>query len=194
MLKVRIISSCETWPRSRRCSKMGSTGQEPSSICAPVPLGRMRGRFSVMPPPVMCAMPTVSSRGDQLLDHVQVAAVGFHQGRAGLLLDGGDVLRGLVAGNFKQELAGQRIAVGVQAGGGQSDEHVAGLDADAGNHFVAIDGADDEAGQVVFAFGIEAGHLGGFAADEGAAVGLAGFGQTGDHASVTSGSSLPLAR
>ena len=60
MLKVRIISSSETWPNARRCSKMGSTGQEPISICAPVALGKMRGRFSVMPPPVMWAMPAVN--------------------------------------------------------------------------------------------------------------------------------------
>ena len=108
--------------------------------------------------------------------------MGLHQRRAGLLLDGGDVLRGLVAGHLKQQLAGQRVAVGVQAGGGHADEHVAGLDARAGDHLVAIDRAHDEAGQVVLAVGIEAGHLRGFAADERAAVGLAGLGQAGDHA------------
>jgi hypothetical protein len=59
--------------------------------------------------------------------------------------------------------------------------------AGAGDQLVAVDGADDEAGQVVFAIGVEAGHLGGFAADEDAAVGFAGFGQAGDDASVTSG-------
>ena len=91
-----------------------------------------------------------------------------------------DILRGLVAGDLEEELAGQGVAVGVEAGGGQADEHVAGLDGGAGDHLVAVDGADDEAGQVVLSVGIEAGHLGGFAADEGAAVGLAGFGQAGD--------------
>ncbi len=35
-------------------------------------------------------------------------------------------------------------------------------------------------GQVVFAVGVEAGHLRGFAADEGAAVGAAGIGEAGD--------------
>ena len=45
---------------------------------------------------------------------------------------------------------------------------------------LALDHADDESGQVVFALGIEAGHLGGFAADERAAVVLAGLGQAGD--------------
>ena len=54
------------------------------------------------------------------------------------------------------------------------------FDVGAGDELVAIDGADDEAGQIVFAFGVEAGHLGGFAADEGATVGLAGIGEAGD--------------
>ena len=40
--------------------------------------------------------------------------------------------------------------------------------------------ADDGAGEVVFAVGVEAGHLGGFAADERAAVGAAGFGDAAD--------------
>ena len=95
----------------------------------------------------------------------------------------GDVLGGFVAGDFEEQLAGQRVAVGVQAGGGQADEHVAGLDVCAGDELVAIDGADDEAGQVVFAVGVEAGHLRGFAADERAAVGLAGLRQAADDAS-----------
>src|SRR5208337_2823451 len=60
MLNVRIISSCVTWPSARRCSKRSGTGQEPISTCAPVFLGRMRGKFSVMPPPVMWAMPVVT--------------------------------------------------------------------------------------------------------------------------------------
>ena len=87
----------------------------------------------------------------------------------------------LVAGHFKQQLAGQRVAVGVQAGRGQADEHVAGLDARAGDHLVAVDRAHDEAGQIVLAVGIEAGHLRGFAADQHATVGVAGLGQPGDH-------------
>jgi hypothetical protein len=82
-----------------------------------------------MPPPVMWAIPVVNSGSHQLLNHVQVAAVGLHQRRAGLFLDGGHVLRGLVSGHLKQQLAGQRVAVGVQPGGGQSDQDVAGLDA-----------------------------------------------------------------
>jgi len=68
----------------------------------------------------------------------------------------------------------------MEAGGRQADEDVAGFDAGAGDHLVAIDGTDDEAGEVVFAVGIEAGHLRGFTADERAAVGAAGIGEAGD--------------
>ena len=89
-------------------------------------------------------------------------------------------MSGRVAGDVEHQLAGQRIAVGVQSGGGQADEHVAHLHVFAGEDLFALDGADDEAGEVVFALGIEAGHLGGFAADEGAAVVLAGLGQSAD--------------
>ena len=44
-----------------RCWKIGGTGQEWISTMAPVPLGSTRGRFSVMPPPVMCAMALTAS-------------------------------------------------------------------------------------------------------------------------------------
>ena len=106
----------------------------------------------------------------------------LQQRRAGLLLDRGHVLRGLVAGHFKQQLARQRVAVGVQPGGGQPDQHVARLDARAGDHLVAVHRAHDEARQVVLAVGVEAGHLRRLAADQHAAVGLAGVGQPADHA------------
>ena len=118
--------------------------------------------------------------GDQFLNDVEVAAVRLHERGAGFLLDGSDVLRGLVAADFEEELAGERVAVGVEAGGGNSDEDVAGFDADAGDHFVAVDGANDKAGEVVFAVGVEAGHLGSFAADESTAIGAAGVGEAGD--------------
>ena len=41
--------------------------------------------------------------------------------------------------------------------------------------------ADDGACEVVFSVGVEAGHLGGFAADESGAVGAAGFGNAADY-------------
>jgi hypothetical protein len=68
----------------------------------------------------------------------------------------------------------------VQAGGGKSDEDVAGLDGVAGDEAGAVDDADDEAGEVVFAIGVEAGHLRGLASDEGASAGVAGLGDPAD--------------
>ena len=50
-----------------------------------------------------------------------------------------------------------------------------------GDDLFAFDHADDEAREIVFAVGVEAGHLGGLAADERAAVVLAGFGDAFDH-------------
>ena len=48
------------------------------------------------------------------------------------------------------------------------------LIAAARDHALALDGTDDEAGQVVLALGVEAGHLGGFATDQRALVLAAG--------------------
>jgi len=47
--------------------------------------------------------------------------------------------------------------------------------------FFTLDGADDEAGKIVFAVRIEARHLGGLATDEGTAVVFAGLGQSADN-------------
>ena len=55
-----------------------------------------------------------------------------------------------------------------------------GFDGFAGDDVFALDHADDESGQIVFALGIKAGHLGGLAADQRAAVVLAGFGESLD--------------
>ena len=118
--------------------------------------------------------------GGELADNGKIGAVGAHEGGAGLVLEVVDVLLGTVFGDFEEELAGERIAVGVEAVRGQAEEAVAGLDAFAGDDARARNGADDSASEVVFAVGVEAGHLGGFAADEGAAVRPAGFGDAAD--------------
>ena len=61
----------------------------------------------------------------------------------------------LMTGDLKQQLARQRIAVGMQAGGGQPEQNVAVANRLAGDHALALDRADDEAGQVVFAGGVK---------------------------------------
>ena len=60
MLKVRYMSSSGTLPARWRKRKTALGVQADVSTSAAVPGGRMRGRFSVMPPPVMCASPLTS--------------------------------------------------------------------------------------------------------------------------------------
>ena len=88
----------------------------------------------------------------------------------------------------------QRVAVGVQAGRGHADQHVAGRDRPAVDQPRAVDDADDEAGEVVFAVGVEARHLRGLAAEQRAAVLAAGARHAADDRSATSGDSRPVAR
>ena len=78
---------------------------------------------------------------------------------------------------FEEHLASKRVAVGVKAVAAEADDGVAGADFRAVEEFRAVYDADDGAGDIVFAFLIHAGHLSGFAADEGAASLLAGFGE-----------------
>ena len=64
---------------------------------------------------------------------------------------------------------------------GKPEENIPRLDRLAGNDAVALDYADDKARQVVFIGRIKARHLGGFSADQGATVVLAGIGDAGNH-------------
>ena len=70
---------------------------------------------------------------------------------------------------LEKDLAGQRVAVGMQAAGGDADQPVAAGDGRAVDDLGVVDHADGEAGQVVFALGVHPGHFRGFAADQGAA-------------------------
>ena len=55
MLKVRYISSSATRPKVWTSRRMAGISQEPYVTTARQRFGRTRGRFSVMPPPVMWA-------------------------------------------------------------------------------------------------------------------------------------------
>ena len=57
MLKVRSMSASGTLPVCCSQLKIAGTCHAERSIAACVPAGSMRGRLSVIPPPVMCAMP-----------------------------------------------------------------------------------------------------------------------------------------
>ena len=73
-----------------------------------------------------------------------------------------------------EDLAHERVAVGLQARRGQRDQRVAGLDGGAVDDRFALDDADDEAGDVVVARPVEVGQVRGLAAEQRNAVGLAG--------------------
>src|SRR5690606_36124366 len=79
------------------------------------------------------------------------------------------------------DAADQRIAVGVRAGGGDAQQHVAGADLGAVQQLRLLHRADGEAPQVVLARRVHVGHLGGLAADQGAAGLLAAAGDAADH-------------
>ena len=71
-----------------------------------------------------------------------------------------------VAGLLEQGLAHQGEAIGVYAGGGQADEHVAFSDGGTVHDGGLFGNADRESGEIVFVFVVHARHFGGFAADQ----------------------------
>ena len=119
-----------------------------------------------MPPPVMCARAETQPARDDILERRRVADVRLEKLGADFVADFGDVSVRLEIGDLKDQLARQRISVGVQADGWQSDQCVTGLDILSGEKFFALDDADDESREVVFAGRVEAWHLRGFAADQ----------------------------
>jgi len=105
----------------------------------------------------------------------------LHQSRTGLILQRRHAVTRFVPGGLEDEFAGKGVTVGVQAGGRQANENVTWTDTLSGNQLVAVDDADDEASEVVFAVSVEAGHLRGLATNEGAAILLACLRQPSDH-------------
>ena len=80
-----------------------------------------------------------------------------------------------------QDLADQRIAVGMGAGRFDADNHVMGADARPVDDGGVVHQAHGKAGQIVHAVRIEAGHFGRLAAEQGAAGLLAAIGDAGHH-------------
>ena len=71
----------------------------------------------------------------------------------------------------------------MHAAGGQAQHHIACLDVLACENFGFFNRPDGKSGQVVFASGVHAGHLGRFAADQSATRQLASFGNAAHHGS-----------
>ena len=104
--------------------------------------------------------------GQRRAQHVEVAAVRLEQRLAERAVHPGrrDVHRDPL-----EDLAQQRVAVGVRAVGGDADEHVAGGDVGAGEQLGPLGDADQRAGDVEGAGRVDAGHLGRLAAEQRAA-------------------------
>ena len=107
--------------------------------------------------------------------------MGAHEFVADLVLDLADKSFQRIAGNFKEQFASQRVSVGVQAVGGQAENAIPHLHIFAADDAVAFDYSNNESGEVVLAIGIKPRHFRGLAADQSAAVMLAGFGQAADN-------------
>src|SRR5690606_22005128 len=116
---------------------------------------------------------------DQLQQRLDVDAGRCHQQVGQRLAVELDVLD--VGPGHLDDLADQRITVGVGAGGGQGQQHVAGLYLAAIDDLGFLHYADAEAGQVIVVAFIHAGHLGGFTTDQRTAGQLAACADAGDH-------------
>jgi hypothetical protein len=76
-----------------------------------------------------------------------------HQLIANFILDLADKSFRRIAGDFKEQLARQRISVGVQAVRGQAENAVADLHVFAADDALAFDHSNNESGEIVLAFG-----------------------------------------
>ncbi len=88
-----------------------------------------------------------------------------------------------VEGQPLEQPAEQRVPIGVRAGGGEPDEHVAGRDARAGEHRRAFHGADECSGDVERAGRVDTGHFRRLPTEEYTARGHAGPGHLPDESS-----------
>ena len=168
MLSVRYSSSVDIGGASSRTSRnSGGTGHEPSWITASTPSGSTRGRFSGSPPPVMWASALTcppSSAGSQ---HVEVRAVRLEQRLAERAVE---AVRHDVHRDPVEDLAQQRVAVGVRAAGRRRRSARRRRRRRRGAAVSARSTTPDErAGDVERARLVHAGHLGGLAAEQRAA-------------------------
>ena len=175
MLNTWSISACSTPPS--RCSQVntGGTGQRPTLDHDLHARRNHAGQVLVQP--------AAGDVGDgmhrvlhaivrqDLPDGPDVDPRGREQGladrRAKLL----DVVRDLVPADVEGDLAGQAVAVGVQAGGGEPQHDVAGRHRRAVDDLAPRGHAHAEARQVVVASGVQVGEDGRLAAQQ-CAIGL----------------------
>ncbi len=177
-LKVRAISSGAMLPALLERAKTSGRRQRAVSTIARQPSGRTRGMFSSRPPPVMWAKPVDPCRLDQREKRTDVDS---RRRRAA-------PRQAFVASNVPSGVShiahdppDQRETVRMNARARQAKDDVTGRDGCSGQHPVAVDRSDAEAGEVVVAGRIHARHLGRLAADQRAAGLAASFGDRRDH-------------
>ena len=82
---------------------------------------------------------------NELADGGEIAAMRTHEGGADFIAELIDVLLGAIAGGAEEELEGEGVAGGVEAGGGEAEEVIAFADGFAGEHAGAADDSGEEA-------------------------------------------------
>src|SRR5262245_45656257 len=103
---------------------------------------------------------------DQPFERGQIAFMGLQQLFGDGAAEFGHILVEFISGGAEEQLARQAVPVGVQTRRRQPDHYVALRDARAVDDPVAVDHADDEAREVVFAVGVKSGHLGRLAPEQ----------------------------
>jgi hypothetical protein len=127
---------------------------------------------------------------EERLEGGEVASVGREEGFAHRPSELGEVRVDAVAKPLEEHLAGEGVAVRVEAGRGQAEEDVP-LPHAAREGLLLLDHPHDEAGEVVVVLGVGARHLRGLAADERAAELDAGPGEAGHDLLDLDGIHLP---
>ena len=116
----------------------------------------------------------------QAADGLEEALVHGEKGVADRLVRARELVLRRHLADVEEHAAGEGEAVRLETAGGQADDHVPGADGLSRDEPLAGDGADDRADEVVFVGGVEAGHFGGLAAEEGHVVLLAGLAEAAD--------------
>ena len=169
-LKTRCISASATRPCC--CSQCEDRRARPAR-CVEARLdapGRMRGMFSTRPPPVMWAMPLTCTRASEREQRLHVDAGRRHAAhrRASSCLRCSGARRSARALRRRSGGSARSRCCAARSTRGRARRRPAAI-ARPSMIVALLDGADGEAGQVVFAVRVHAGHFGGLAADQRAA-------------------------
>ena len=111
--------------RSLQPLEDGGTRHRERSMRAAVPAGRIRGRLSVMPPPVMCAIPLMRPDGRSGRMSGRYERCGSSRAAPTVAPSSATCASTRRPAIVEHDPTRQRIAVGMQARGRHTNEHVA---------------------------------------------------------------------